>query len=109
MTQQVRFVSQISYQSNVIPFDLYVYTDGPAQPFKGLDKKVEETDEVIFSLSEVTVKQNHLDSAKGDNMDGAVNSDRNRYKAIESSSNSSLHEKVADFIQNGELEPIEGT
>ncbi|KAG5553632.1 hypothetical protein RHGRI_011505 [Rhododendron griersonianum] len=74
----------------------------------GLDKKVEEMDEV-FSSSEVSVKQNYLNSANGANMDCAVNSDSNGCKAIESSTNSSLHEKVAKFIQNGELDPIEGT
>lgn len=62
----------------------------------------------VFSSSEVSVKQNYLNSANGANMDCAVNSDSNGCKAIESSTNSSLHEKVAKFIQNGELDPIEG-
>ncbi|KAF7144722.1 hypothetical protein RHSIM_Rhsim04G0144100 [Rhododendron simsii] len=72
----------------------------------GLDKEVEEMDEVFLS-SEVSVKQNYLNSANGANMDCAVNSDSNGCKDIESSTNSSLHEKVAKFIQNGELDPIE--
>ncbi|KAF7144936.1 hypothetical protein RHSIM_Rhsim04G0143400 [Rhododendron simsii] len=72
----------------------------------GLDKEVEEMDEV-FSPSEVSVKQNYLNSANGANMDCAVNSDSNGCNAIESSTNSFLHEKVAKFIQNGELDPIE--
>ncbi|XP_058212783.1 protein PTST homolog 3, chloroplastic [Rhododendron vialii] len=72
----------------------------------GLDKEVEEMDDV-FSSSEVSAKQNYLNSANGANMDCAVNSDSNGCKAIESSTNSSLHEKVEKFIQNGELDPIE--
>lgn len=66
-------------------------------------------DEVVFSSSEVSVEQNHLNSANGANMDFAANSVSNECKAIESSNNSSLQEKVAKFIQNGELDSIEGT
>lgn len=72
-----------------------------------LDEKVEEMDEVVFSSSEVSVEQNNLNSANGANMDCAANSVSNECKAIESSNNSSLQEKVAKFIQNGELDSIE--
>ena len=76
---------------------------------KGQDERVADVDTVVFSSSEVSVEQNNLNSSNGEDTDSDCSSDSNSCLAVESSINSSLQEKVAKFIQNGELDEIEGT
>ncbi|KAI7998509.1 hypothetical protein LOK49_LG10G01637 [Camellia lanceoleosa] len=78
----------------------YESTEGPGE-------MVGDMTEDASSLSEVSVKQNDLNSANGENNDYAFSSDSKSCMAIESSTNSSLQEKVAKFIQNGKLDAIE--
>lgn len=78
----------------------YESTEGPGE-------MVGDMTEDASSSSEVSVKQNDLNSANGENNDYAFSSDSKSCMAIESSTNSSLQEKVAKFIQNGKLHAIE--
>ncbi|XP_057513802.1 protein PTST homolog 3, chloroplastic isoform X3 [Actinidia eriantha] len=74
----------------------------------GQDEKVADVDTVVFSSSKVSVEQNNLNSSNGEDTDSDFSSDSNSCLAVESSTDSSLQEKVAKFIQNGELDEIEG-
>ncbi|THG05674.1 hypothetical protein TEA_013324 [Camellia sinensis var. sinensis] len=73
----------------------------------GPGERVGDMTEDASSSSEVSVKQNDLNSANGENNDYAFSSDSKSCMAIESSTNSSLQEKVAKFIQNGKLDAME--
>ncbi|XP_057513801.1 protein PTST homolog 3, chloroplastic isoform X2 [Actinidia eriantha] len=73
----------------------------------GQDEKVADVDTVVFSSSKVSVEQNNLNSSNGEDTDSDFSSDSNSCLAVESSTDSSLQEKVAKFIQNGELDEIE--
>ncbi|XP_052175481.1 protein PTST homolog 3, chloroplastic isoform X4 [Diospyros lotus] len=74
---------------------------------KGQDENVEDMAAEMLLTSEVPVKQNHLNSADGANINHALISESESCTNTESSSNLSLQEKVAKFIQDGELDAIE--
>jgi len=69
---------------------------------------VEDMAAEMLLTSEVPVKQNHLNSADGANINHALISESESCTNAESSTNLSLQEKVAKFIKDGELDAIEG-
>ncbi|XP_059646825.1 protein PTST homolog 3, chloroplastic isoform X2 [Cornus florida] len=73
----------------------------------GQDEKVEDMAEDVSLSSEVSATSNYIKNGNGANIDHPLNSDGKSCTSLEISTNTSLQEKVAKFIQNGELDIVE--
>ncbi|ONH96428.1 hypothetical protein PRUPE_7G128700 [Prunus persica] len=71
---------------------------------RGQDAKLDNMAEEYSSLTEVSVAEDHSSCS---NIEPTHNSDHHSDAPLESPSNSSLDEKVAKFMQNGDLDTVE--
>ena len=73
--------------------------------FKGLDENRKELAEDVFVSSEDTIME---DTSNSTTSDDDTKSDVESFFLVDGSTKSSMQEKVAKFIQSGELDTIEG-
>ncbi|KAK7392444.1 hypothetical protein VNO78_20883 [Psophocarpus tetragonolobus] len=73
---------------------------------EGLDDDNDDIVEDVATTSEVSVTENFSADDKPDSIFYSIESSSTN---LDTSANLSLKEKVATFIQNGDLEPVEGT
>lgn len=70
----------------------------------GQHEKAGDVTETISLLADVSIMENHSSSS---NINPSLNLDEHVYLSLESSDTATLEEKVANFIQNGDLDVIE--
>ncbi|KAA8518713.1 hypothetical protein F0562_016513 [Nyssa sinensis] len=70
-------------------------------------EKLKDLAEDVSLSSEVSTVEVNLNNLDGATTEHALNSNDQNFMSLESSINSSLQEKVANFIQNGELDTVE--
>ncbi|CAJ1968552.1 unnamed protein product [Sphenostylis stenocarpa] len=73
---------------------------------EGLDDNNDDTVEDIITISEVSIGEN---LSGDDRPDSIVHSADSSSTNLDTLANFSLKEKVANFIQNGDLDPVEGS
>ncbi|KAH1216799.1 Protein PTST 3, chloroplastic [Glycine max] len=73
---------------------------------EGLDDSKDDIAEDVATTSEVSVRENLSDDNR---LNSIVHSADSSSTNLDTLANLSLREKVANFIQNGDLDPVEGT